>query len=179
MAMKDVCKQIEELLPDLAERKSLPDVQSHVESCADCAMKLEQFRTIFKAAAVPILNAPAHLVRSVKAIQSEQRNVVTAKLFGSSLTLANARSTVADFQLVVGTEEHKLRLMYSRTGGKWQVTGRAPNEKWKVSRSRNVDAQGGFVFQADSLETTDFSLTLGDEEIQIPSAQELLDGNSA
>jgi len=179
MAMKDECKQIEELLPDLAEGKLLPEVQAHVDSCSECAMKLEQFRTILKVAEVPILSAPAHLIRSAKALQTGERKVLTAKLFSSSLTLANARSTATDFQLVVGTEEHKLRLMYSRVGTKWEVTGRAPSKKWRVSRVRSLNPDGGFVFQADSLDKTDFSISLGEEELQIPSAQELLDGNTA
>ena len=180
--MTDKCKQMEELLPDLAEGKHLPDVQAHVDSCSDCAVRLEQFRTMIRAATVPILSAPTNLIQSAKSMQRGDRKVFRARLFGSSLSLAHARSSATDFQLVVGHGPHRIRLMYSRLpGGKWEVTGRAPNKKWKISRGasfKTLDAQGGFVFQAEKLEDTQFSLALGNEELEIPSAQELLDGES-
>lgn len=182
MDMDKTCKQLEELLPDLAEGKNLPEVQSHVDACPECAMRLEQFRTILRAATVPIVNAPANLINSAKSLERGKKKVFIARLFGSSLTLAHARSTASDFQLVVGNDEHKIRLMYSRSPlGKWEVTGRAPSKKWKLVRgtiAKSLDAQGGFVFEVGSLDDTGFSLSLNNEELQIPSAQELMDGES-
>lgn len=182
MDMKQTCKQVVELLPDLAEGKSLPEIQAHVDACPECAMKLKQFRTMLKAAATPIVQAPANLILSAKAIEHGRKNVYRARLFGSSLTLAQARSNATDFQLMVGSEEHRIRLMYSRNAnGKWEVTGRAPSKKWKLMRGANLkalDAQGGFVFEANTLEETEFSLSLANEEMIIPSAQELLDGDT-
>lgn len=182
MDMKKTCKQMEEFLPDLAEGKSLPEVQSHVDTCPVCAMKVEQFRTILKAATVPVVSAPTSLIDSVKLLEPGRKKDVRARLFGSSLTLAHARSSATDFQLAVGNEDHKIRVMYSRSPlGKWEVTGRAPSKDWKVVRgtkSKPVDAQGGFVFEVGALEDTAFSLRLNNEELQIPSAQELLDGES-
>src|SRR2546423_13804755 len=100
------CKQLEGLLPDLAEGKDIPEATVHLKSCPDCAMKLEHFRTIFRASNVPVVQAPARVIQNAKSLQIGRKVVIRAKLFGSSLALAQARSTAANFQLVVGSNEH-------------------------------------------------------------------------
>lgn len=169
------------MLPDLAEGKPAPVAAEHVRACRDCAKKLDQFKVMLSAAATPIQNAPRDVIERAKGIVGGRARVSIARLVGSSLTLAHARSTSSDFQLVVGTERHKVRLMYSRVvGGKWEITGRAPGSDWTVKGEgveRACNSEGGFIIQAKKLESTQFSLLHKDEEILVPSAEELLHGD--
>ncbi|MEA2552375.1 MAG: hypothetical protein QOJ65_551, partial [Fimbriimonadaceae bacterium] len=132
---------------------------------------------------VPVHNAPADALARAKSLVSGGRRVFAGKLFGSSLTLAQARSATADFQLMVGAEDQRIRLMYSRLpGDRWEVKGRAPGADWAIRTVDSTipcDAEGGFSLEAESLQNTGFSLIQSDAEILIPSAQELLDGDSS
>lgn len=180
--MERICAQMELRLPDLAEGKADAEASAHLASCQGCAQKLEQLKTMLHAATVPVLNAPSDVLARAKALVAGKRRVFTARLFGSSLSLAGARSAATDLQLMLGTEEQKLRLMYTRLpGDKWEITGRAPGADWEVQRGSSrfpCDSFGGFVVQAPSLEQSDFTLVHGEEQIHIPSAQELLGGES-
>ena len=179
--MEPTCKQIEGSLADLAEGKEVLEAAEHVAACPECMRKLVQLRMMLAAAAVPVESVPRTVVDKAKAIVQGNVKRSVAKLFGSSLTLVHARTSAQDFQLLVGNEEHKVRLMYSRvTGGRWEITGRAPGPDWKVKTSGSVkscDSEGGFVLQAKGLEASEFSLLRAGEEIVVPSAQELMSGD--
>ena len=182
MDMNWTCKKLEAVLPDLAEGKEIAGANLHLKSCPDCAKKLNQFKVILSSASVPVAHAPSQLISLAKSIGAGTTRVGKARLFGSSLTLAQARSNTSNFQLVVGNDQNQIRLMYSRLpGGKWEVTGRAPSSDWKLkrgSRTQKLDPLGGFVFRAPNLDETQFTLSKAAEEMLVPSAQELLDAES-
>ena len=176
------CDQLTEALVDLAEGKSNAEARAHVDSCSSCAQRLEELRSILQAAAVPIRNAPDDLIARAKSIlRPKARVTLVARLLGSSLATAGARSTAYDFQLMLEADDVRLRLMYTQApGGNWEVTGRAPSA-WDVERKGarlSVDPSGGFVLRAEGLDQTGFSLVREDREIVIPPARELIDGGN-
>lgn len=178
------CEKFTEALVDLAEGKAHSEAQAHVGTCSSCARRLEELRSIFHAASVPVQEAPADLVSRAKAIiKPKTRTSLVARLLGSSLSTAGARSVASDFQLLLEADGVKLRLMYTQSpSGAWEVTGRTP-ASWEVERlgaRMELDPSGGFVLKARGLDETGFSLVREDREIVIPPARELIDsGNGA
>lgn len=183
MDMEQLCKQFETRLADLAEGKPDHDASAHVASCGDCAATLRQLQAMFHAASIPVIDAPQTLTDHAKAIMRAKRPAPIARLLGTSFSLAQARSVAQDFQLVVGAGEENVRLMFqARPDGSWDVTGRTPGAGWQVFRNGvnlETDQEDGFTFQSKKLDDTSFSLRLADSEISVPSAQELLDGDSS
>ncbi len=164
-------------LVKLAEGGEAPDAASHLASCASCQKRLTEFTQILSAAQLPVFDAPTEVMMRAQSIMPTMPKRYTVRLLASSFSQAGARSVSQDFQLVVGTDETSLRVMYLKGADAWEVMGRAPSEGWTLLRDdfdEALDESGRFRFEAPDLGSTRFSLVNGEERLEIPNAEELL-----
>lgn len=131
--------------------------------------RFSEFRKMAEAMKLRHYEAPAHVVDAAKAIMPvNARRTVYARLTGSTMAAAGARSATADsFQLTFEGEGMRTRLMYERSATGWEVAGQAPKGLRVVRNGKRVrcDAEGRFTFAVSKLGDT--GLTLHDEEIRI------------
>ena len=177
--MKSRCEEYWDGIVELSEGRSHAAAQNHVESCRACAAKLAELRMILGAVR-PQFDAPSELIDSVKGlVSSGERRRLT--LVSSTLSLSGARGPTGDFQVLVGSGDTQLRVMYSPVGDTWQVVGRAPNSEYSLRACEGrveVDADGRFIFRAPTLADTGFVLAGPEGDIDVPSAEELLSNGS-
>jgi len=177
--MRRDCGAYQERLLDLAEGRVDEAAFAHVQTCADCAEILRQYRAVLDAAAFEWTAAPTEAVRRAKDLMMPghlpQRRSI-ARLLHSSL-LAGARSAPDDIQLTVEAEGERVRLMYSRLATGWEVVGRVPNAGISAERDQGplaLDEAGRFSFAAPSEAQTGFALRGPEWIVEIPSLEELL-----
>jgi hypothetical protein len=174
--MRDRCANYWEQIVNLAEGKQEQAAREHVDSCPECARKLEQLQAAMRVGDMRFYDAPASLIANVKGLMpAPERKVVS--LLRSTTAWSGARAVADDFQIVVGDEDTQVRLMYSRSGSNWEVMGRAPSSNWTAAAGGQelvVEEDGRFSFVAAKLSDTDLILSSPDGELFIPSAEELL-----
>jgi hypothetical protein len=178
--MRKQCSAIWESVVELAEGRENREALSHVAGCAECATKLDQLKAAFALGDHRFYNAPASLVESAKALMLPQKRVFG--LLRTTLAGAGTRAISEDFQMVVGSDDLQVRLMYTREGQQWRVMGRLPGEGWSVDRPGVTDeGDGRFSFDAADLASTGFELIGEEGAVVVPSAEEMLrdgtDGN--
>lgn len=176
--MRDRCANYWEGIVTLAEGGRDEAARHHVESCSECARKLEQLRIVMSVGDLKFYDAPASLIASAKGLMpAPERRPMS--LLRSTTAWSGARAVAEDFQLVVGEADTQVRLMYSRAGNGWEVMGKAPSSGWSVEAGRHlvsIGVEGRFSFHADKLADTGFTLSGAEGEFYIPSAEELLSG---
>ena len=175
--MAQRCEEILDELVTLAEGREAPTASAHVATCKSCQKRLAEFRQILSAAQLPTFDAPTEWVMRAKAIMPTVPRRNPLRLLASSFSQAGARSATQDFQLVVGSDETSLRVMYLKGANAWEVMGRAPGAGYFLLRDGSdeaLDEDGRFRFEAPDLASTGFSLVKGEERLDIPAAEELL-----
>lgn len=174
--MRKNCSEYWEGIVAIAEGGEDERARAHLQICTNCAAKLEHLRAVFAAGDQRFFDAPAAILAQVKNLMPA-RERKTASLLRSSLAWSGARVIAEDFQVVVGEGETQTRIMYSRSGTGWQVTGRMPSSAWIASKEGTpveTDGEAGFSFFVADLAHSDLSLVGPDAEIYVPSAEELL-----
>jgi len=138
---------------------------------------VRQYRELLGVAARPTFDAPAALLASVYALMPARRTTRLVRLLSTSLGAGARRALPDDLQVVIEADGNPMRLMYARDGQRWEVLGKVPDLAWRPERDAqplSTDASGRFFFLASTLETTGFRLVNGEDEIAVPSLEELL-----
>lgn len=175
--MAQRCEEILDDLVKLAEGGAAPEAASHLVGCVSCQNRLAEFKKILAAAQLPVFDAPTDVVMRAQSIMPMMPRRSALRLLASSFSQAGARSVTQDFQLVVGTDETSLRVMYLKGADSWEVMGKAPSEGWTLLRDdfdEPLREDGRFQFEANDLGSTAFVLIKGEERLEIPNAEELL-----
>ena len=181
--MVGACKSFEEGLIRLAEGQRVPDVESHVANCANCAQKLSELKQLIGAFRIRQFDAPTELVARAKALMPNQRRHLLARLVSPWMGLSPARSVASDgLALQVGADEFVVRLLLAPIGSptnprEWEVSGMAPSSEWQVVRGDTempCGESGRFKFSVSRLSETAFVLRSATVEVEVPSAQELI-----
>ncbi len=178
--MSNQCSEYAEVLADLAEGKTLPHAQAHVERCLDCNRIVFELRSIIEVARASGVVAPADVVnRAIAIMKPLAKPSFVAKLLRSSFATGGARNLSRDFQLQVEADGVPMRFSYNQSGGQWSVLGRVPLEFDLVMHHKGEqwpDENGGFQFRVLNLNETAFDLVSSDRVIHVPAATDLSPG---
>lgn len=173
MNMRKNCDGFRDGLMQIAFGGSDADAMRHVETCADCQVRLAEYRKMAGAFSQSSYDAPKNLLDRAIGLMPDRRP--RFRLVASTLAWNGARAVSEDFQLLVEAADVQIRLFFVRQPGSWQVMGRLPSEDWTVTGNVNLsEDRTRFSFVAPELESTAFSLSHAGGTYLVPSAEELL-----
>jgi hypothetical protein len=151
----------------MAEGQIDAEQAAHLAGCADCGRRVEQMRTLLAALAYPLRAAPEGLLDRVPNPVPAPKITRLARLLGYGPALA-ARAVVDDVQVLVGTEDVELRLIYARQADGIRVMGRLPEGGWTLE-----DGAVEIDFVAASEAATGFALEREDMRLEVPALDAL------
>ncbi|MBV6459537.1 MAG: hypothetical protein HONBIEJF_02685 [Fimbriimonadaceae bacterium] len=158
-----------------------PEVVRHAAACPRCGLLMSQFRKIADRLAEPTHDAPASLLKTVKAM-ALPKAVRRARLLSLTFAGSGARSAQADTLVaVIDAEGSQVQLLYRQSKAGWEVRGRLESPGWTIVRGGKrvrLDRDGGFVLRTKGLSETDFTLQGPAGSVFVPAADEWTEDDS-
>jgi hypothetical protein len=176
--MKRDCARYSEALADLAEGKSSPEMQIHVDSCQDCRKELAQLQKLLNVTKFQVFKAPVSLVSSAQAIMQVKVNrlqQVRCLLLG-----VGARSGKSGMQATYGGSELSVNVVYQPVPTGWEIVGRAPEGYQWVTVSDEtlpIEPDGYFALRVKALESAEIRFSGNAGELYLPPVEVPVDGN--
>lgn len=172
--MKRDCKSYREEIADVVEGRASHATLDHVLGCPSCVKRVAHYRAILEAAKLPRESAPASLIQTVTGWMPDVRRGTIARRL-SPLLAGPVRRQSAEFQVLVGDEETKIRLMVRPKDDGWIVMGRLPEGDWRIEGVAAEVEDDRFSFGAPSLEESAFTLESPDRRLEIPPISGLME----
>ena len=180
MTMKRDCARYTEALADLAEGKTSPEAQLHVDSCMSCQNELAQLAKLFAATKVRMFKTPAEIVAAAQALMQVKVNrlhQVRCSLLGTG-----ARSGKSGIQATYGDSDLSVNVVYQPIPSGWEIVGRAPEGYQSATISEEalqLDVDGYFAVQVKSLEGSEIKFSGEAGELYLPPVEVPVDGHGA